>query len=112
MWSGTHTHHFYHILIIYIAANTTPWEECWEKILRLPIHEYYNYHNLYEEAKHLVRIFCSDARSGDVKSLEIEIKDAQYFVAEQFVLDPESREWQRIDIVLAGAEAGLANDGN
>ena len=119
MSSGiTHLNHLvinYHISynllnsLILIAASTS-WEKCWEKILQLTIQEYYNAGLLYAEAKRIVRDFCSDAESSGVKLLETEIKDAQSFVAEQFALDPESREWQRIDVVLAGAEAGLTRD--
>ena len=62
---------------------------------------------LYEKAKHLVKACCCG--NGYNKWIGWQLEDAKLFVEEQLTLDPYSPEWQRIEMVLAGARAGLAD---
>lgn len=90
-----------------LTATAADWENCWEQILHLPINPLSN-HYLFGKAKHLV-LACR-ARNGYDAWFAWEISDAKLFVREQLDLDPGNPEWERIGIVLAGAEAGLIDE--
>jgi hypothetical protein len=85
------------------------WEDCWENILRLPIEPLSNRH-LYQEAERLVRACRSRAGDEGIERLKWQVSDGLLFVAEELANDPNDPEWQRIDAVLAGAQAGITGD--
>ena len=87
-------------------VTSADWENCWEEILRMPIEPLCtNY--LYDTARHLVMAYLS--RNGHDEWFTWQVTDAKIFVAEQLALEPDSPEWQRISVVLAGAQAGLVD---
>lgn len=90
-------------------VTSADWENCWEEILSMPIDPLSNDY-LYQKAKHLVLAYLS--RNGYDEWFAWQVTDAKVFVTEQLALEPDSPEWQRIDVVLAGAQAGLADDLN
>lgn len=89
-----------------IPGISEDWERCWESILRLPI-EPFSADHLYDEAQRLVRACCSSAGDEGAEWFAWQVHDGQLFVAEQFASAPNDLDWQRIDAVLAGAQAGL-----
>jgi hypothetical protein len=85
------------------------WEECWENILRLPLEARLT-SELVADAERLACICRSRTRDKAIAWLKKEVEDAQGYVGEQLAIDPDDAEWQRIQGILAGAQAGLAAD--
>jgi hypothetical protein len=65
---------------------------------------------LVTDAERLACICRSRTRDKAIAWLKKEVEDAQGYVGEQLAIDPDDAEWQRIQAILAGAQAGLAAD--
>lgn len=92
--------------ILVLADRTAAWEMCWQHVPSLPRQDLSD-EALFAEAERLVR--SCHARAGDqgIAWFREELDDGQLFIAEQLVADPDDPDWQRVSVMLAGAEAGL-----
>lgn len=83
------------------------WEECWERVLCLPIDEVSD-DDLYSSAKRLVETYRRLTEECGMDWFAAQVEDGLAFVHEQLLVDPRDGDWQRIASSLTGAQAAMS----